>query len=290
MTGLSLDHVGVAVRDLAAARAAYAAMGFRLTPLSVHSGSRTPGGPVEPWGSGNHCAMLGAGYLELIGIVAPDRPSSVPPLLERYEGAHILALRCADAEAAYAELTSRAAHVDPPRVLERDAPFGPDGTETRRAAFRNIHCHGAHYAVSHLIVIEHRTPDVLWQPHLTRHPNGAAALVEAVLSVADPATTAERLAALAGAVPEIVGPDRFAVPLERGRISVMTPDAARATFGAPPPSEPSIVAITVAVADLERARGEAEAGGLPIRRHGAGLLIPAAAACGVAIRLEAATV
>lgn len=286
MTGLCLDHAGIAVRDLAAARAVYAALGFTLTPLSIHSGSRTPGGPVEPWGSGNHCAMFDTGYIELIGIVDSDRPSSVPPLLTRYEGAHILALRCTDADATHRALADRAARVDPPRALQRDAPFGPGGAETRRAAFRNIHCDGGFYSVSHLIIIEHRTPDVLWQPHLTVHPNGVTALTEAVLAVEDPATTAERLAVLAGVVPEIAAPGRFTVPLERGRLTVLGPEAAEVTYGVMPPAEPAIVAITLGVSDLAPVRALAERDGIEAWRHGAGLLIPASAACGVALRLE----
>jgi len=53
-----LDHVGVAIKDLERGRAIYQRLGFRLTARSIHSGSREPGGPVEPWGSGNHCAMF----------------------------------------------------------------------------------------------------------------------------------------------------------------------------------------------------------------------------------------
>ena len=71
---LELDHVGVAVNDLDVGREVYERLGFTLTPRSIHSGSKTPGGPVEPWGSGNHCAMFRDGYLELIGLTDPDLP------------------------------------------------------------------------------------------------------------------------------------------------------------------------------------------------------------------------
>ena len=64
----TLDHAGVAVRDLDAAEAAYRRLGFNLTPRSIHSGAVEPGGPVVPWGSGNHCAMFADGYLEVVGL------------------------------------------------------------------------------------------------------------------------------------------------------------------------------------------------------------------------------
>ena len=59
---------------------------------SIHSGSRVPGAPVEVWGSGNHCAMFREGYLEIIGLTDPEKYSSVKPMVERYEGLHIVAI------------------------------------------------------------------------------------------------------------------------------------------------------------------------------------------------------
>src|SRR5690349_20670454 len=61
----SLDHIGIAVPDLAAAAASYQRLGFQLTPLQQQSGPLEPGGPVVRWGSANRCAMLEQGYLEL---------------------------------------------------------------------------------------------------------------------------------------------------------------------------------------------------------------------------------
>ena len=84
MISLELDHTGVAVRDLDIGQAAYRKLGFNLTPRSFHSGSRTAGGPVEKWGSGNHCAMFENGYLEIIGITDPNLYSSTQAYLERY--------------------------------------------------------------------------------------------------------------------------------------------------------------------------------------------------------------
>ena len=39
----NINHVGMAVRDLAATVARYEAMGFQLTPYSEHSGAWKPG-------------------------------------------------------------------------------------------------------------------------------------------------------------------------------------------------------------------------------------------------------
>ncbi len=87
-----LDHVAVVSRHADALFGAYERLGFALTPLSMHSGALGPGGPVVPWGTGNRCAMLRAGYLELIAIVDEERPCGIfPELLRRYKGLHIIA-------------------------------------------------------------------------------------------------------------------------------------------------------------------------------------------------------
>ena len=44
---LELDHVGLILRDLDVGKATYERLGFKLTPRSIHSGSREPGCPVE---------------------------------------------------------------------------------------------------------------------------------------------------------------------------------------------------------------------------------------------------
>ena len=55
-----IDHVVVLVRDLDRAAAAYARMGFQLTPRGFHT-----------LGSQNHCIMFGADYVELLAVPKP---------------------------------------------------------------------------------------------------------------------------------------------------------------------------------------------------------------------------
>jgi hypothetical protein len=65
-TALALDHLGVAARDLAPMCAAYERLGFTLSPIAQQSGRRRPDLAVEKYGSGNRCAFLKHGYIELI--------------------------------------------------------------------------------------------------------------------------------------------------------------------------------------------------------------------------------
>ena len=132
--GLSLDHVGFMVRDLDAGAARWRDLGFHLAPRSPQMG-KTPDAVMAPWATANHCAMFERGYLELIGIVDPALFNPWSAFLDRFEGIHITAFRCREADAAYAALSQRADGFDPPLQRRRDAPYG-DGV--REFRFRNI--------------------------------------------------------------------------------------------------------------------------------------------------------
>ncbi|MBN8909652.1 MAG: VOC family protein, partial [Rhodospirillales bacterium] len=128
-TAASLDHVGIAGRDLGAMAAAFERLGFQLTPLARHSGKRTPDGPVVPFGTGNRCIMLREGYIELIAIVDPAAFSNtLDRFLARYAGIHIIALGIEDETANLDRL--RQAGIDIPGVAYLERPVDdadPDG-------------------------------------------------------------------------------------------------------------------------------------------------------------------
>lgn len=253
--GLELDHTGVAVRSLDAGQRTYERLGFTLTPRSFHSGSRTPGGLVEKWGSGNHCAMFENGYLEIIGITDPDLYSSARDYLARYEGQHIVAIGSGDADAAYTALSSRFEGVSPAARLQREAAFGPSGEETRLAAFRNIHVDREVFPEAKLIFIEHLTRDVLWQPHLLSHPNGAVGLAEVALCVTDAQETCGRLSKLLAREPKNIMPGIASFALDRGNIYVMEPAGlAGWAPGVAPPCVPYVASFGVTVKDLDATR------------------------------------
>jgi catechol 2,3-dioxygenase-like lactoylglutathione lyase family enzyme len=263
-----LDHAGIAVRDLDAAEAAYRRLGFNLTPRSIHSGSVEPGGPVVPWGSGNHCAMFADGYLEIVGLTDPALHSSVKTFLERYEGAHIIAIGSGDTDATYRALSTRSEGVKAPVRLQRDAAFGPDGAETRLAAFSNISIDSGFFPEGKLIFIEHLTRDVIWQPHLLEHPNGTVALAEVGFCVADVAATSEKLGRLLDLEWKEVMPGVARFQLPRGTIYVMSAAAmAKWTPGVTPPCIPYVATVGFAVRDLEATRGLLRDNGIAFTDH-----------------------
>lgn len=193
---LTLDHLGVAVRDLAQARAIYTKLGFNLTDLSIHYGQPTSSEQGQPLGSGNHCAMFYGGYLELIGVVDPSKPSSVGPFLEKRSGGFITAFGCANAQAAYDEAAQYFSTTRKPLLLERFIEKS-DGT-IAKAQFRNV-VFDADFPESRTLMIQHLTPDLIWTPDKLDHPNGTLALVGAHYLVNDMDEAVERYSRLLGA-------------------------------------------------------------------------------------------
>jgi len=231
---------------------------------------------MAPWATANLCAMFRRGYLELIGVTRAENFNPWTAFLDRFEGIHITAFRCADADAAYAALAARIEGFDPPLQRQRNAPHG-DGTRLFR--FRNIFSQDAHFPEGRFIVIEHQTPEVIWQAELMTHPNGAVSFEEVVFCADPLAPTLQRLAAITG-----VGADRglFELP-GGGRVRVLDRAGFTARFpgAAPPPALPAVAAVVVGVADLAQCQALLSAAGVDVNAgDGDTSWVPARAANG----------
>jgi hypothetical protein len=276
MPATTLDHVGIAGRDLGALAAAYAALGFRLTPIAQHH-APGPDGVVRPIGTGNRCAMLGRGYLELIAVVDPALPSNtLDRFLARYEGLHIVAFGIDDPEAELARLRQGGSAIGGIAWLERPVET-PEGV--RMARFARLPSPEA--PEGRMQLIRHLTPELLWQPGLLEHPNRAVSLDETILAVADPAEVAGRLGRLVGREPA-PAEDGFVLPLGTGRLGIQSAaGAARRLPGLAIPCLPFIAAVVIGTEDGGRAISDIA--GAVGRRVPGGFLVPAEAAGGATL-------
>lgn len=288
---VALDHVGFAGPDLAAIAAAYERLGFTLTPVARQSGRRTPDGPVEPFGTGNRCAFLGHGYIELIAVLDPARfDNGLHAWLSRYAGLHIVALAMEDEAANLERLRRGGVPIAGVAYLER--PVEPGGPVAR---FARLPLPDA--PEGRLQLIRHLTPELVWQDRWMAHANGAAALEGVVLAAAEPADTAARLSRLAGLPvrPDPLGGFRLTLPGAPGAagprspampttLRVLPPAAVPRLFpGVSPPALPSVVGMTVRTADgLASARRVLD--GLPtVEAPEGGLMVPPHLAGGAAL-------
>ncbi|WP_291299209.1 VOC family protein [Elioraea sp.] len=272
MAATTLDHVGIAGRDLDALADAYAALGFTLTPFAQH---HAPGadGVARPIGTGNRCAMLRQGYLELIAVVDPALPSNtLDRFLTRYEGLHIIAFGIDDAEAELARLRADGIAIPGIAWLERPVDT-PEGGRTARFARLPL----PEAPEGRIQLIRHLTPELLWQPGLLDHPNHAVSLIETVLAVEDPDAVAARLGQLAGSPPRAEGDDRV-VAMGEGRLRVVAQAAVGRLFpGLAVPCLPFIAGLVIgtddgaaSIARLAAGRGRAVPGGFLVDAAQAG--------------------
>ncbi|HKA44560.1 MAG TPA: VOC family protein [Burkholderiales bacterium] len=282
---LDLDHVGIAVANLDAGLATFQRLGFNLTNRSHHKGSRLPGGPIEPWGSANHCAMLEQGYLEVLGVTDPSKFSTAKAMIGRYEGAHIVAFRPRSVEAAHSVLAGTGLPVDEPRDLERMAPYGPDGRDSRRVAFRNMYLAKSVFTEAQFQYTEHLTRDAMWQPHLLQHPNGANALRSVYFCCPDPLAFARKLSPLLGIEPCTVdAAGEYRLQLERSSLHLLSVNAWSALApGAVHPPLPRPIGVAVEIASLDATSALLERNKVPFRSLRGSLIVDQPHAAGTVL-------
>jgi hypothetical protein len=270
-TGVNLDHIGLFARDLAHTARQFEALGFLLTPQSQHSRPPTPDAPVALRGTANRCAMLQQGYIELLGVVDPTLDTlGVPEALARYEGLHILAFGLSDADREQARLA--AAGFSPTRtILERRVDL-PQGSQVAR--FIQVRPDASQLPEGRVFMLQHETPELVWQPRYLTHPNTAIALAETTIAVADLDEAAARYQRYLGCAPEVEsGVCRFV--LAHGALRLATPDRLGIRLPRTPlPDLPVPVASTVTVASRDRAIAHLNAHAVPFETCPEGICIP----------------
>lgn len=272
-----LDHVGLMGPDLGALARIYERLGFALTPLSQHSGALKPGEQPVKWGTGNHCAMLPQGYVELLAVIEPTLfVNRVPEFLARYAGIHVVAFGCRDAAAEEARLRAGGVEIVGQLALERAIEV--DGVE-RTLRFVLIRLAPDTMPEGRILLIEHKTRDLLWRPEVTAHPNGARRLAEVMIAVADADEAADRYARLLGFPAARNGAART-IRLPRGRCTLVSPDGLDAILpGAAAPTIPFVAGVRIDVADVADMAARLKRAGIPFR-HADGQLIVAAGYAG----------
>ncbi len=228
--------------------------------------------------------MFRQGYLEILGLTDASLFSSVKSMLALYQGLHIVAADTANADRTWQALAAVHAPVEAVRPLERDAPFGVHDDETRRARFRNVYVDRTHVPEARFILIEHLTRDVLWQPHLLDHPNGALGLTDVYFVSGTVSATVDRLARLFNAVVATQAGQAVLQMPAGGRLHVLTEQAWRELVpGTTPAPLPAPVGYGVKVRSIAKTHQYLLSTQLPFSLREGGLWISPENAFGAAI-------
>ncbi|MHA1107973.1 MAG: VOC family protein [Alphaproteobacteria bacterium] len=222
-----LDHVAWFVPDIARAEAAFTNLGFTLTPFVAQHNADPGGGPPIPAGTGNHCAMLETGYMEILTAI-PGMETKLADQLRtgvaRYTGLHLIALTTDDAEATRARLQE--AGFEPGETVHLRRPVeAADGGEAE-VSFSVIRVAPKTMPEGRIQMLSQNTPELCWQDRFITRENGVTGLSGMLLCVNDPLEAADRFARYAGRQAAGSGEYRF-VQLDRGRLGFATPDRCR---------------------------------------------------------------
>ncbi len=285
-----LDHLGLCARDPGPLWAAWERMGFVLSPVARQSGRRTPDSPVELFGSANRCAFLKHGYVELLGIQDPALFSNgLDGFLARYAGTHICAFGMDDAEANLARLRAGGMAIPGIAWLQRPVEEGGPIARFARLPFPDA-------PEGRIQLVQHLTPELVWDPRWMAHTNGAEALEEAIIAAAEPAETTARLSRLAGlaAEPDPLAGFRIRLPGGVGAAGPFSPRMetvvrilpagalGRLLPGVTAPALPFMAGMVIRTGDATRAARTALAG-LPVREVPDGIMVPPEATGGAAV-------
>ena len=281
----SINHVGMAVRDLAAAARCYEAMGFMLTPYSPHSAAWKAGEAVKPQGSGNRCVMLPHNYLEILASENPAAPAErIENFLRRHQGAHIICFNSEVPEAIDARLAAAGIRTSGVIPLQREVDT-PEGVRTAR--FQRVQFAPDDSPEGYIQVARHRTPQYIYQARYTAHANGCTLLSDTIVVADDGARFAAKYGRYLDAQPEQDGSAwRFRFALG-DVLTLIAPHAvAHWLPGSSLPPLPCIAGVCFRVPDLARQRARLGAAGFGVQDVGPRILVPAGQACGVTVLFE----
>lgn len=278
----NINHVGVAVRNLSETSARYEAMGFQLTPYSPHSAAWRPGEAVQPLGSGNRCIMFQNTYLEILASEDPTRPAPrIENFLKHHQGAHIICFDCGDCDFVDRRLRGLGIETSGVIPLQREV----DTAEGRRTAkFERVQFSPQDSPEGYIQATRHLTPDYIYQPRYTEHPNGAFQLAETILLADDLARMADKYSRYLAAAPAR-GRDSARFELALGTVLTILDvhKAAAALPGTLFPPVPGIAAVAFRVAELAKMRERLRTQGFTVTEIDGRIMVPAEEASGVAV-------
>ncbi len=172
---LSIDHPFIAVNSMEESRKVYEKLGFTVPPRGSH---------IE-WGTGNWCIMFADDYLELRGIINPEKFTvNLDKTLAQYgEGLAGVAFGTNSAQGNYDEMVKNGITPKPLRALSRNFEL-EEGWVTPKFSL----CFPKEEDITgllHVVCCQHLTPELMRKPQYLQHPNTAIGVISMTGRIAD---------------------------------------------------------------------------------------------------------
>ncbi|MDJ0812879.1 MAG: VOC family protein [Woeseiaceae bacterium] len=263
----NIDHPVIASQDLDNTRAQFERLGFTVPPRGSH---------IE-WGTGNLCIMFPDDYLEVRGIIDPERfTMHLDEHLEEHgEGLMGVAFGTSDVKASYAEALEHGINTGELRSLRRNFEhpegwtqpafelFAPDADDVE--------------GLMHVVVIEHLTPELIRRPDFLDHPNGCVGINEMRGTIENVGRVADKMRRLLGDDAVFQKPDGLVLTVPSGqRIALDKAETA------------GLLSMTMRVEDLDRTERLLIDNDVAFVRDGKTMTVSASDACGTTLHFTEA--
>jgi hypothetical protein len=254
-----LHHVGVINTDLHILSERYEKLGFLLTPLSTPKIIIEPGGNPVAMGVGNRHAIFENNYLELLGIVDPEKWKKIPKEklgpynidipLKKYEGLHVMHFGTSHIELVKERLRIEDIQCSAIRNFERNVQTdkGEQIMKARTISFAPEMAPGGL-----LQIAQHDTPELVFQSRYMLHDNGALALTELIVCCENPKEYVSKYERITNHRGVDIDENYFIIDLGNSKIIVITAERLeRMVHIDTPPAIPFMAAFTVETSDLQ---------------------------------------
>ena len=286
-----LHHVGIINNDLSILSERYEKLGFLLTPVSTPKIIVEPGGHPTALGIGNRHAIFENNYLELLGIVDPQKwsnvtkqeigPYNIDIPLKRYEGLHVMHFGTSHIELVRDRFRKQKVSCSEIKNFERNVQT-EQGERTMRA--RTISFPPEMIPEGLLQVAQHDTPELVFQSQYKLHRNGVIALSELVLCCDNPKEYVDKYERIANLSGDRNGDNYFTINLGRSKIIVIAAEhLAEIVPDFVPPAIPFMAAITVITSDMQLTRNVLLKNGISFTEKSGRIITEAADGGGCAV-------
>jgi hypothetical protein len=283
-----IDHLVIAVDDLSAARDRFSRFGFCTTPLGR-----------QPWGTANHIVQFPGNFIELVGVLDPQKlvPMSDghfsfsahnEQFLRRGEGLSMLVLSTEDARADADQWRERGLHVHEPVHWSRKATL-PDGSENTVAFTLTFVTNPLMPEIAFFSCQQHN-PEAFWKPEYQSHDNGASGISSVTLVAGQPAQHRGFFSRLVDGASIDEQADALSIRTARGVIRVQSPQLFAALHpGAPLSADRQgavFMAASVDVPDLGRVAAQLDENGIAYSRNDTAVQVASDQCCGVGFAFD----
>jgi hypothetical protein len=223
-----LDHVGVIGSSIELLRQQWQAKGFFVTEPEELMAVDSKTGQRISLGQHSCHIILEQGYIELTAVNTVTPSHHLFPWIRNTESLGIIAIGTNDIEGVHARVLT--ADVPACAIASASRPIHY-GTRRGEALFRWFALGAAVTPEALICFVSNERPELIYQPEVQRHANGASTLESVIICADEPESVAQRYGAYLYTTPQRVASDMFRCSLDRGSVWIGTPSAIEAVFG-----------------------------------------------------------